>query len=330
MRAKVFLITLDVAEKLSIAVVIPCYRVKNAIIDLIGAISPDISQIIVVDDACPESTGKFVESVIQDKRITVLYNEQNLGVGGAVKAGYRYALDSNADIIVKLDGDGQMDPNLIPSLIQPLKDSRADYTKGNRFFNIENIRNMPKLRIFGNLVLSFFAKFSTGYWRIFDPNNGFTAVTSSVLRQLDFNKIDNRYFFESDMLFRLNLARAVVIDVPMEAKYGSEVSNLSIKRAASEFPIKHTRNFFKRVAYTYYLRDFTLASLELPIGLGLTLFGITSGLVNFLQSQNLNQETAPGTLILVSMSILVGLQLILSFFAYDIDSTPSNPIGKVH
>jgi dolichol-phosphate mannosyltransferase len=328
MGEKVFLITLGVAEKLRIAVVIPCYRVKNAVIDLIGAISPDISQIIVVDDGCPEGTGKFVESNAQDRRITVLYNKQNLGVGGAVKTGYRFALDSNADIIVKLDGDGQMDPILIPSLIQSLKDGRADYTKGNRFFNIENIKNMPKLRIFGNLVLSFFAKFSTGYWRIFDPNNGFTAITSSALRQLDFEKIDNRYFFESDMLFRLNLARAVVIDVPMEAKYGSEVSNLSLKRAAGEFPIKHSRNFFKRVAYTYYLRDFTLASLELPIGLGLTLFGMISGLFNFIQSQNLNQETAPGTLILVSMSILVGIQLILSFFAYDIDSSPSNPIGK--
>ncbi len=325
---KVFLITSGVAENLSIAIVIPCYRVKKAIIDLIESISPDISQIIVVDDGCPEGTGKFVESNSQDKRITVLHNGQNLGVGGAVKTGYRFALDANADIIVKLDGDGQMDPSLIPSLIQPLKDGRADYTKGNRFFNIENIKNMPKLRIFGNLVLSFFAKFSTGYWRIFDPNNGFTAITSSTLRQLDFEKIDNRYFFESDMLFRLNLARAVVVDVPMEAKYGSEISNLSVKRAASEFPIKHSRNFFKRVAYTYYLRDFTLASLELPIGLGLTLFGMTSGLINFIQSQNLNQETAPGTLILVSMSILVGIQLILSFFAYDIDSSPSNPIGK--
>ena len=315
-------------KKLSIAVVIPCYRVKNSIIELIGSIPPYVSHIIVVDDRCPDGTGKFVESNAQDKRVRVLYNDQNLGVGGAVKTGYRFALSANADIIVKLDGDGQMDPTLISGLIEPIKDHRADYTKGNRFFNIENIKNMPKIRIFGNLVLSFFAKFSTGYWRIFDPNNGFTAVTSSVLRQLDLEKVDNRYFFESDMLFRLNLARAVVIDVPMEAKYGSEVSNLNVKRATGEFPIKHTRNFFKRVAYTYYLRDFTLPSLELPIGLALTLFGTTLGLFNFIQSQNLNQETAPGTLILVSMSILVGIQLVLSFFAYDIDSSPSNPIGK--
>ena len=317
------------SEKLSIAVVIPCYRVKNSIIELIESIPFDVSNIIVIDDSCPDGTGKFVESKTQDKRVRVLYNDQNLGVGGAVKTGYRFALSANADIIVKLDGDGQMDPNLISVLIEPIKAHRADYAKGNRFFNIENIRNMPKQRIFGNLVLSFFAKFSTGYWRIFDPNNGFTAITSSVLRKLDLEKIDNRYFFESDMLFRLNLARAVVIDVPMESKYGSEVSNLNVKRAVGEFPIKHCRNFFKRVAYTYYLRDFTLASLELPIGLGLTLFGITSGLLNFLQSQNLNQETVPGTLILVSMSILVGLQLILSFFAYDIDSAPIDPIGKV-
>jgi glycosyltransferase involved in cell wall biosynthesis len=327
-KEAILLIKLGVSENLSVAVVIPCYRVKNSIINLIESITPAVSYIIVIDDGCPDGTGKFVESKIQDERVTVLFNNENLGVGGAVKTGYRFALSVNADIIVKLDGDGQMDPTLVPTLLEPIRDHRADYTKGNRFYNIENVKNMPKLRIFGNLILSFFAKFSTGYWRIFDPNNGFTAVTSSALRQLDLEKIDNRYFFESDMLFRLNLARAVVIDVPMEAKYGSEISNLSVKRAASEFPMKHTRNFFKRVAYTYYLRDFTLASLELPIGLGLTSFGVTSGLFNFIQSQNLNQETAPGTLILVSMSILVGIQLILGFFAYDMDSSPSNPISK--
>ena len=325
---KGFLIRLGVVKKFGIAVVIPCYRVKNSIIDLIGSIGTDVNHIIVIDDGCPDGTGKFVERNTRDERVIVLFNDQNLGVGGAVKTGYQYALKVNADIVVKLDGDGQMDPTLVPTLIDPLRNHSADYAKGNRFFNIENVKNMPKIRIFGNLFLSFFAKFSTGYWRIFDPNNGFTAITSSALKQLDLEKIDNRYFFESDMLFRLNLARAVVIDVPMEAKYGSEVSNLNVKRAAGEFSVKHTRNFFKRVAYTYYLRDFTLASLELPMGLGLTFFGVISGLLNFIQSQNLNQETTPGTLILVSMSILVGMQLILSFFAYDMDSSPSNPISK--
>lgn len=316
-------------KSLKIAVVIPCFRVKDSILNVIEKIGPEVSQIIVIDDACPDFSGKLVEQITIDRRVLVFYNEKNLGVGGAVKHGYLRALAQNADVVVKLDGDGQMDPRLISVLVQPLIDERADYTKGNRFFNIEHIKSMPKLRIFGNLILSFFAKFSTGYWRIFDPNNGFTAINSSTLRKLDLKKIDNRYFFESDILFRLNLLRAVTIDVPMEAKYGTEVSHLKIKKVVGEFPMKHGRNFIKRIAYTYYLRDFTLASLELPIGLGLMSFGVISGISNFLHSQSLNQATQPGTLILISMSVLVGIQLILSFFAYDIDSSPTIPIGRM-
>jgi dolichol-phosphate mannosyltransferase len=315
--------------KVEIAVVVPCFRVRNSIVEVVQSIGNEVTQIIVVDDACPENSGKYLESISKDKRLTVLYNEVNLGVGGAVKKGYAHALSMRAHVIVKLDGDGQMDPKLIKTLINPILTSSADYVKGNRFYDIEHIKGMPKVRILGNLVLSFLSKFSTGYWRIFDPNNGFTAVSSSALRKLNLDKIDNRYFFESDILFRLNLARAVVLDIPMESRYGSEVSNLKIKKVLVEFPFKHARNFLKRIAYTYYLRDFTLASLELPVGLGLTVFGFATGLGNYIHSQSLNQATPPGTLILISMSVLVGIQLVLSFFAYDIDSAPTIPIGEL-
>ncbi len=323
------MLPLSVISDVNIAVVIPCFRVRSLIEDVISKIGKEVDQIIVIDDACPDGSGRNLENNSKDHRLKVLYNQVNLGVGGAVLNGYRCAIENGADIVVKLDGDGQMDPKLIRTFINPILASKADYVKGNRFFDIEHVKSMPKLRIVGNLVLSFFSKFSTGYWRIFDPNNGYTAISSSTLQKLDLDKIDNRYFFESDMLFRLNLARAVVIDIPMEAKYGSEVSNLKIKRVLFEFPIKHLRNFLKRIAYTYYLRDFTLASLELPIGLGLTTFGIVTGVGNFIHSQSLNQATPTGTLILISMSVLVGIQLVLSFFAYDIDSAPNTPIGKL-
>lgn len=311
-----------------ICVVIPAYKVKSQVLEVISSIGPEVKKIIVVDDSCPEKSGEHVESKNNDPRVEVIFHAHNLGVGGAMKTGYKRALELNSDIIVKIDGDGQMDPSLIPIFVNPLKGLRADYTKGNRFFDVEHIREMPKVRILGNLVLSFFAKFSTGYWRIFDPNNGFTAINGHALQRIDLDKLDNRYFFESDLLFRLNLVRAVVLDIPMEAKYGAEESSLRIKRVLVEFPIKHTRNFLKRVTYTYYLRDFTLASIELPIGLGLTSFGFVTGLTNFLHSQSLGQATPTGTLILVSMSILVGIQLILGFFAYDIDSSPTSPIEK--
>jgi dolichol-phosphate mannosyltransferase len=325
---KLKVLPFSVTSSVNIAVVVPCFRVKNSIIEVIQSIGSEVTHIIVVDDACPDGSGKHLESISKDKRLTVLYNKENLGVGGAVKRGYVHALNNGAEVVLKLDGDGQMDPKLIKTFINPILTSNADYVKGNRFFDLEHIKSMPKSRIFGNLVLSFFSKFSTGYWRIFDPNNGFTAISASTLQKLNLEKIDNRYFFESDILFRLNLARAVVVDVPMMAQYGSEVSNLRIKKALVEFPLKHSRNFLKRIAYTYYLRDFTLASLELPIGLGLTIFGIVTGTANFIHAQSLDQATPTGTLILICMSVLLGIQLILSFFAYDIDSAPTVPIGK--
>jgi dolichol-phosphate mannosyltransferase len=312
-----------------VAVVIPAYRVSNQIIATIESIGSDVKHIIVIDDACTEGSGNVVVANTKDSRVEVIFHKQNLGVGGAMKTGYARALELGANVIVKIDGDGQMDATKIPEMTRLILQDEGDYVKGNRFFDIDTVRNMPKTRIFGNLALSFFAKFSTGYWRIFDPNNGFTAISSTALKQIQLKKIDNRYFFESDMLFRLNLARAVVIDFPMDARYSSEQSNLKIWKVLLEFPMKHFRNFIKRIAYTYYLRDFTLASLELPIGVVLTTFGFISGLANYINSQTLNRGTPTGTLILVTITILLGIQLILSFFSFDIDSSPTKPISKL-
>jgi glycosyltransferase involved in cell wall biosynthesis len=308
-----------------VAVVIPCYRVKKHILNVIGAIGPEVAKIYVIDDKCPEETGNFVLEHCKDPRVVVRFNPTNLGVGGAVMAGYQAALDDNIDIVVKVDGDEQMDPSLIPRFVQPIQAGRADYTKGNRFFNLNNVRNMPALRLFGNAVLSFLNKLSSGYWDIFDPTNGFTAIHTEVLRELPLEKISNRYFFESDILFRLNLLKAVVVDVPMDAKYGDEVSNLKISKVIGEFFVKHARNFLKRIFYNYYLRDLSLASLELPLGLLLFIFGSSFGLVQWWHAAANDIATPAGTVMLSALPTLMGLQLILAFLAYDIGSVPRTP-----
>ena len=311
-----------------LAVVIPAFKVANQILDVITKIGPEVALIVVVDDCCPQSSGELVRIRTDDKRVEVLTHKENKGVGGAMITGYKFALEQGADVIVKLDGDGQMNPSLIPLITEPILKSQADYVKGNRFFNVQVILRMPKVRILGNLVLSFFSKVSTGYWQVFDPNNGFTAIHASALELLPLEKISNRYFFESDMLFRLNLARAVVIDVPMDAVYGDEKSNLSIARTLFEFPFKHARNFIKRVAYSYYLRDFTLASLELPAGLVLLTTGSIAAIYTWIHSANLNQATPTGTLILIAMMLLSSIQLLLSFASYDMQSSPKKPISN--
>lgn len=305
-----------------IAVVIPSYRVKKHILSVIAGIGDEVDRIYVIDDRCPEETGKFVQAQCTDARVIVRFNEHNRGVGGAVMAGYRCALEDGAHIIVKIDGDEQMDPALIPRFVQPIIDGRVDYTKGNRFFNLNQIRQMPSLRLFGNACLSFLNKLSSGYWDIFDPTNGYTAIHADTLRELPLDKISNRYFFESDMLFRLNLQKAVVADIPMDARYADESSSMQIHQIVGEFLIKHLRNFGKRIFYNYYLRDMSLASIELPLGLILFLFGTLFGATQWISSVSNNVATPAGTVMLSALPTLMGLQLILAFLAFDIGSVP--------
>ena len=310
-----------------IAVVIPCYRVAQHILGVIEGLGPEVGRIYVVDDQCPEGSGKLVQEQCRDPRVRVLFNEQNQGVGGAVMTGYRQAIEDGCAILVKVDGDGQMDPAMLAPLVAPIASGQADYAKGNRFYDLARIGQMPAIRVFGNSVLSFMAKLSTGYWSTFDPANGFTAIDARVANLLPMAKISRRYFFETDMLFRLGTLRAVVVDIPMHARYGDETSNLRIGRILPEFLAKHARNLFKRVFYNYFLRDMSVASLELVAGLGLLAFGIAFGAWNWWASLQANTVTPVGTIMFAVLPILVGLQFLLAFLAFDIASVPRQPLG---
>ena len=314
---------------LKIAVIIPSYKVCNHILEVINWIGPEVSRIYVVDDCCPDSSGNFVESNCKDARIVVLRHAENQGVGGAVITGYEAAIEDGMDIFVKLDGDGQMDPSLILDFVAPIAAGVADYTKGNRFFDLEKISAMPKVRLIGNAALSFMTKLSSGYWDLFDPTNGYTAIHRDVAQHLPFKKISHRYFFETDILFRLNILRAVVVDIPMNAKYGDEISGLKISKIAGEFFIKHVRNFWKRIFYNYYLRDMSLASIELPVGLIMFLFGLLFGAYHWLHSISLGQPSSSGTVMLSALPVIVGLQLLLAFLGHDIRSVPSRPFHSL-
>lgn len=313
-------------EKPTIAVVIPCYRVSAKIASVIDGIPAFVSKIYVVDDCCPEKSGSFVMSTVSDPRVEVLFNEVNMGVGGAVMAGYRKAIADDMDIIVKMDGDGQMDPDCLMPLIAPIIQGEADYTKGNRFFDLANIDRMPAVRIFGNACLSFMTKLSTGYWGIFDPTNGYTAIHANVAARLPFKKISQRYFFETDMLFRLGTYQAVVQDVPMDAKYDDEVSNLKISKILGEFLFKHAVTFLKRIFYTYYLRNVSLASIELPLGILFLLAGTLFGVQHWWRSAHSGIVASAGTVMLPALLIIIGLQFVLSFIGYDIESVPRKAI----
>lgn len=311
-----------------IAVVIPCYKVTQHIVKVVADMPAWVERIYAVDDCCPDYSGKFIENNIQDPRLQVIYNEKNKGVGGAVMAGYRSAIKDGMRVVVKVDGDGQMDPALMPDFVQPILVGEADYTKGNRFYNLEEISQMPKVRLFGNAVLSLMNKISSGYWDVFDPTNGYTAVHVDVLKKLPFEKISERYFFESDMLFRLNTIRAKVVDVPMDASYGDEESNLKISKIVGEFTRKNIKNTLKRVFYNYYLRDMSVASIELLLAIPLIIFGVIYGGMSWMESASKGVATPAGTVMMAVLPIIVGIQFLLSFLSYDIENVPRRVIHK--
>jgi glycosyltransferase involved in cell wall biosynthesis len=309
-----------------IAVIIPCYRVQSKILDVIARIQADIAAIYVVDDACPLRVGELVEREVRDPRVRVIRRAENGGVGAATMTGMAAAAADGADILVKIDGDGQMDPALIPSLVRPLLSSQADYAKGTRFFAPEYLVDMPVVRLLGNSVLSLLAKLSSGYWNIMDPTNGFIAMHATIFRLLPHGKIAERFFFESDMLFRVNLLRAHVVDVPIRAHYGGEFSNLRIARVILPFIWYHLRNLAKRIAYSYFMRDFSVGSLYLVFGIPAVLFGIIFGAYEWMESVRTDVVASAGTVMLAALPLVMGFQLLLSFLAFDIANVPRLPL----
>jgi dolichol-phosphate mannosyltransferase len=317
-----------VAATMKIVVVIPAFRARDSIIDVIGRIGSEAAHIIVVDDACPESSGLRVQAEVTDPRVEVIFNAQNQGVGGATVAGYRRALELGASICVKLDADGQMDPSLISVFVAPIRSGEADYTKGNRFFHVRDVIGMPLVRLVGNAALSFLSKLSSGYWNVFDPTNGFTAIHAVCLKHIDLDKLDSRFFFESDLLFRLHLIDAVVIDVPMQAIYKDERSNLKPMRELPRFFLSHVRNFLKRIFYEYFLRDFNLASLQLLGGILLVSFGLLYGSMAWYANISQGTESPAGTVGVVSIAMIVGFVLLQGFFAFDYARIPKHVVQR--
>jgi len=309
-----------------IAIIIPSYRVTRHILGVIAAIGPEYQRIYVVDDCCPDGSGAWVRQHCADPRVRVLTHSVNQGVGGATLTGMRQALEDGADILVKLDGDGQMDPALLPRFIDPIRRGEADYTKGNRFYSLDHILRMPTARLLGNAGLSFLSKLSSGYWGLFDPTNGYIAIHARVLAELPLDKIAKRFFFESDLLFRLNLLRARVLDIPMHAVYGDEVSNLNIADVAFSFGWRHLRNLAKRILYSYFLRDFSIASLYLLFGLPLVGFGLLFGSIEWLGSILEGRPATAGTVMLAALPLLLGVQMLIGFLAVDLAASPQTPI----
>ncbi len=306
---------------IKIGVVIPAYRVADHIRDVIESIPEHVHHIIVVDDKCPEFSGKEAEGS-NKKNVIVLYQERNQGVGGAVIAGYKKAIDLDCEVVVKIDGDGQMDPEYIDDFIKPLIDDKADYVKGSRFRSYKALKSMPKIRIFGNSGLSFLIKGASGYWNIMDPTNGYTAIHRRILERLNLEKLSKRFFFETDMLLNLNVINAVVKEIDIHAKYSRESSSLSARKALLQFPPRLMRGLIKRIFLKYFIYDFNMASVYILVGLPMFFFGIAFGIAEWIESAVTGIPRPAGTIMLVALPIIISFQMLLQAIQIDINSVP--------
>lgn len=314
-------------EKFNIAVVIPSYNVANQIEKVVTTMPSFVTYIIIVNDASKDTTSQKVKTLAEkEPRIILIDHEKNKGVGGAMVTGFHKALSLEPDIIVKMDGDGQMNPNYLPDLLIPLILGVADYTKGNRFRDFRALSKMPPIRRLGNLGLSFMVKAATGYWKCFDPANGFLATRADVLKLIPLDKIHSSYFFEISLLSQMYLVGAVVKDIPMPAIYGNEKSNLSIKKVLLEFPGKLFFCFCRRVILKKFVYDFSIESVYLIISTPMILAGTFYGGYFWYINATAKIPSPTGTVVLPSLLIILGFQIILAAVGIDLQSFPQEPI----
>lgn len=309
-----------------IAIIIPYYNASKQITRVVSKIPGYIHSVIIVDDCGKEPLPeKEIATILSNKiEFISLKNEINLGVGGATKKGFEYALENEFDIVIKVDADDQMDLNYLPDLLNPLIENKSVITKGNRFKDLKALKAMPFVRKFGNLGISFLTKAATGYWHNFDPTNGFLAIKTSILREVDFFKIHNRYFFETSLLAEFYFQNAQIIDIAMPAIYGDEKSNMNVFKMLYIFSKNLTVTFFKRIVKRYFLYDFNIGSVYLLIGIPLFIFGIVFGLKTWIIHSSNNTFTPTGTIMIITLSIILGFQLLLQAIQIDITNAPKN------
>jgi glycosyltransferase involved in cell wall biosynthesis len=305
----------------TIGVVIPAYNVERSIRKVVEGIPTWVDRIIVVDDASRDGTLAEARTIVANNLI-VLHHDVNQGVGGATMTGFQRALDEGVKVAVKMDGDGQMDPGQLPALLDAVTIQGYDYSKGNRFLHTSELSSMPRHRLFGNFVLTFLTKLTSGYWNVFDPQNGYIAIRREPLSRVPFDRIAKRFFFENDLLIHLNILNYRVKDVPIPAIYGDEVSNLKVSRVLGSFPLYLFRRFWYRIYQKYVLRDFSPIAVFLFLGLGFFIWGTGFGVYTWWRSAMTGEIATTGTVMLSVLPFLIGFELLLQAVILDIQATP--------
>jgi len=303
-----------------IAAVVPAHNEAAHIRDVISGLPGTVDHIVIVDDKSSDDTAELAETS-GDPRVHVIRHERNTGVGGAIISGHKRALELGADIDVIFAGDDQMDPAYLEALLDPIVDEGYGFTKANRFYSSTSYQGMPAYRVFGNVLLSFANKAASGYWNLFDPQNGYTATSAEVLRRIDLDAISQGYEFENDYLLNLNILDVRARDIPIPARYGSEVSGIKLRKVIPAIGGMLFAGFFRRVFLKYVVGSFSPIALFLFSGLLLWLWSAVFGAWTIYETIGPGSATT-GTVLLAVVPFLMGFQLILTALTLDIQASP--------
>jgi glycosyltransferase involved in cell wall biosynthesis len=294
---------------LRIAAVVPAHNEEDLIAKTITSMPDLVDHILVIDDASKDGTAARARGTL-DERLEVITNERNLGVGGAIVAGHRRAIEIRADIAVVMAGDAQMDPVYLPLLLDPICDEGYAFTKADRFFGFDSFQGMPRARVLGNVLVGFLAKAATGYWHLFDPLNGYTASRCDALAKLPLERIRRDYSFECDLLVYLNITRARAKDVPVPALYGQERSGIRLFREGRRLLWSLFLGFWRRMTWKYVLWSFSPIAIFLVGGLLLCAWGLGFGLWVLVATAG-PPVASTATVILAVGPLLVGINLLI-------------------
>lgn len=313
--------SLDSGRRLSVAVVLPAHNEAAHIGGVLRDIPSLVDKVIVVDDASTDNTAEIAEEC-GDERVVVVRHERNSGVGAATKTGYRIAIEGRYDLVAKIDADGQMRGIELERLLEPFNLGMADYAKGNRFYFRDATLGMPLARSFGNSALSFLTKLASGYWHVFDSQCGFTVASTPFLELLDLDQIADGYFFENDMLIRMNSLNARVVDVPVSTIYGDEVSGVSISKVVASFPPKLLAGGLRRFWRKNLVTDFGPIGALTVIGTLLVAFGALFGAYHWWLSVVTAVAATTGTVMIAVLPLILGLQLLIQAFSMSVVASP--------
>lgn len=309
-------------RKVTAAVVVPAYNEEKLIAKTVNTVPDFIDYIIVINDASKDTTLEVITELAKtNKRLIILDNEVNKGVGGSLIRGFKHALEqTDATAIGILAGDAQCDPNYMQPMLDELLDSNVDYVKANRFFHRDALKAMPSYRKLGNILISLLTKFSTGYYSISDTQNSYGFFKRHILEKVNFDFVKERYDYENTMLVALSIAGAKIKDYPVPAIYGDEESTIKFLPTALRALKAVWIGFWRRIYYKYILYSFHPIALFLFSGLLFGLFGLGYGL--YITYRRLAEQFTPSTatVMLIVLPLFFGFQLVLSAITMDMNN----------